>query len=123
MAAYEMPISSTPPKIAMPSFPGDFCIFESRTVVAAVAIDSFKLTGIGPSHRPAGRNYTQKLLRECEKWLGIKMKSLRLLLGEGPKFTMSIFSDLSKFLAPHWHPNLRLGLLLGAFLSRTCTDS
>src|SRR5579863_9538504 len=79
-----MPISSTPPKIAMPSFPGDFCIFESRTVVAAVAIGSFKLTGIGPSHRPTGRNYTQQLLRECEKWRGIWIKSLRLLLGEEP---------------------------------------
>src|SRR5579872_768845 len=99
MAAYEMPISSTPPKIAMPSFPGDFCIFESRTVVAAVAIDSFKLTGIGPSHRPAGRNYTQKLLRECEKWLGIKMKSLRLLLGDGPtahRLFLQIFQNFSR---------------------------
>src|ERR1700721_1937193 len=33
-----MPISSTPPKMAIPSFPGDLCSFESRTEVAAGAM-------------------------------------------------------------------------------------
>ena len=36
-------MSSTPPKMAVPNFPGDFCSFESRTDVAAVDMVSFRV--------------------------------------------------------------------------------
>src|SRR5271166_1844172 len=65
-------MTSTTPKTSMPSFPGERESFWSSKVggaagVAVAIVIPRMVSGLESANRAKVRNYTQVLLRECEK--------------------------------------------------------